>query len=80
MQLQTFQRWKRRLAEDPYNAIFGASEDLLKGKGLKNWDWVHKSFPKWMLDEMGVEERLKRGDGEGGKGGKKVRIEDGDGG
>jgi hypothetical protein len=56
MQLQHYQRWKRRFEEDPYKALFGASEDMLSGKGLKNWQWVHKTFPKWMIEEMGLAE------------------------
>ncbi|KAF2684535.1 hypothetical protein K458DRAFT_418100 [Lentithecium fluviatile CBS 122367] len=54
MQLQHYRRWKRRFEEDPYKALFGASESMLTGKGLKDWGWVYKSFPKWVVDEMGV--------------------------
>jgi len=38
--------------DDPYQAIFGASNDMLSGKGLKDWEWISKSFPKWMLRDM----------------------------
>ncbi len=40
------------LQEHPYRGLFGASEDMLRGKGLTDWDWVYKTFPKWMLQEM----------------------------
>ncbi|RAR06141.1 hypothetical protein DDE82_003489 [Stemphylium lycopersici] len=52
MQLQHYQRWRKKLVDDPYQAIFGASNDMLTGKGLKDWEWISKSFPKWMLREM----------------------------
>ena len=54
MRLQHHQRWKRRFEVDPYRALFGASEDMLNGKGLMNWKWVQRTFPKWMVDEMGL--------------------------
>lgn len=57
MQLQQYRRWKRRFEEDPYRALFGASEDMLNGKGLKDWEWVHRTFPKWMVKEMGLGEK-----------------------
>jgi hypothetical protein len=38
--------------DDPYHVLFGASNDMLSGKGLKNWEWIHKSFPRWILREM----------------------------
>jgi hypothetical protein len=53
MQLQHYRKWRRRIEEDPYKALFGASEDMLNGKGLENWQWI-KTFPKWMVDEMGL--------------------------
>jgi hypothetical protein len=59
MQLQQYKRWTKRLREDPYQAIFGASNDMLSGKGLKDWEWVHRSFPKWMLREMNMNETAK---------------------
>lgn len=40
------------LQEHPYRGLFGASEDMLRGKGLTDWDWVYKTFPRWMLQEM----------------------------
>jgi hypothetical protein len=52
LQLQQHQRWRKKLVDDPYQAIFGASNDMLSGKGLKDWEWISKSFPKWMLREM----------------------------
>lgn len=52
MQMQHYKRWQKRFTEDPYNAIFGASNNMLAGKGLKDWEWVSNSFPKWMLREM----------------------------
>jgi hypothetical protein len=57
MQLQHYERWRKRLQEDPYKTLFGASNDMLSGKGLNNWEWVHKSFPKWMLRDMDVDEQ-----------------------
>jgi len=65
MQVQHYQRWKRRFEEDPYKALFGASEDMLSGKGLKNWQWVNKTFPKWMIEEMGLNEPRKARDSRG---------------
>ncbi|KAF2824351.1 hypothetical protein CC86DRAFT_447220 [Ophiobolus disseminans] len=59
MQLQHYERWRKRLLEDPYKTLFGASNDMLSGKGLKDWEWVHKSFPKWMLQEMNMDEKPK---------------------
>ncbi|KAI8931305.1 hypothetical protein NX059_011647 [Plenodomus lindquistii] len=50
--IQHYKQWQKRFAEDPYNAIFGASNEMTAGKGLKDWEWVSKSFPKWMLREM----------------------------
>ncbi|KAL1800687.1 hypothetical protein ACET3X_001029 [Alternaria dauci] len=52
LQLHQYQRWRKRLMEDPYQAIFGASNDMLSGKGLKDWEWTSKSFPKWLLREL----------------------------
>ncbi|KAJ4363116.1 hypothetical protein N0V83_010236 [Neocucurbitaria cava] len=52
MQLQHYKQWRKRLIEDPYNTMFGASNDMLNGKGLKDWEWISKTFPRWMLREM----------------------------
>lgn len=57
MQLQHYGRWRKRLQEDPYKTMFGASNDMLNGKGLMDWDWIHKSFPKWILNDMGLEDK-----------------------
>lgn len=38
--------------EDPYNTMFGASNDMLNGRGLKDWEWISKTFPRWMMREM----------------------------
>lgn len=46
------------LQQHPYKGLFGASEDMLRGKGLTDWDWVYKTFPKWMLQEMDTQEPL----------------------
>ncbi|CAN9430577.1 unnamed protein product [Alternaria alternata] len=54
LQLQQYQRWRKRLMDDPYQAIFGASNDMLSGKGLKDWEWTSKSFPKWLLRELDI--------------------------
>ncbi|KAJ8114297.1 hypothetical protein OPT61_g3790 [Boeremia exigua] len=51
-QLQRYRKWKKMLQEHPYKGLFGASEDMLRGKGLADWDWVYKTFPKWMLQDM----------------------------
>lgn len=51
-QLQHYRSWRKKLQEHPYKALFGASEDMLRGKGLTDWEWVYKTFPKWMLKEM----------------------------
>ncbi|KAF1926405.1 uncharacterized protein M421DRAFT_422739 [Didymella exigua CBS 183.55] len=51
-QLQKYRRWRQILREHPYKGLFGASEDMLRGKGLTDWEWVYKTFPKWMLKEM----------------------------
>ncbi|KAH7072393.1 hypothetical protein FB567DRAFT_201959 [Paraphoma chrysanthemicola] len=56
MQLQHYDRWRKRLQDDPYKTLFGASNDMLSGKGLRDWEWVHKTFPKWMLRELDVDE------------------------
>ncbi|KAF2442939.1 hypothetical protein P171DRAFT_433313 [Karstenula rhodostoma CBS 690.94] len=59
-------RWRKRIEEDPYGALFGASEEMLKGRGLESYiekqremhrkglEWVQKAFPKWMLEDMGL--------------------------
>ncbi|KAF1980230.1 hypothetical protein BU23DRAFT_548416 [Bimuria novae-zelandiae CBS 107.79] len=59
-------RWRKRIEEDPYRALFGASEDMLSGKGLEGYlarqaeihkkgiEWVNKRFPKWMREDMGL--------------------------
>jgi hypothetical protein len=65
MRVQHYQRWKRRFEEDPYSALFGASEDMLGGKGLKNWQWINKTFPKWIIEEMGLTESRKTKDSQG---------------
>ncbi|KAF9694013.1 hypothetical protein EKO04_007867 [Ascochyta lentis] len=61
MQLQHYRKWRKRLQEHPYKALFGASEDMLRGKGLTDWEWVYKTFPKWMLREMDPEELADHG-------------------
>ena len=55
-QLQRYRRWRKILQEHPYKGLFGASEDMLRGKGLTDWEWVYKTFPKWMLQEMDPQE------------------------
>ncbi|KAF2035234.1 hypothetical protein EK21DRAFT_96983 [Setomelanomma holmii] len=57
MQLQHYERWRKRLQEGPYKTLFGASNDMLSGKGLKDWEWIYKTFPKWMLKDMEMEEK-----------------------
>lgn len=57
-QSQRHRKWRKMLHENSYKAMFGASEDLLKGKGLTDWEWVYKTFPKWMLQEMGPQDQL----------------------
>ena len=57
MHLQHYERWRKRLLDDPYKTLFGASNDMLKGKGLGDWEWVYKTFPKWMLLEMDMQDK-----------------------
>lgn len=64
MQLQHYRRWRRRLQENPYLALFGASNDMLSGKGLKDWQWIYKAFPKWMIKDMDIP-GLEKKDGKG---------------
>jgi hypothetical protein len=66
MRQRHLRRWRKRIEEDPYRALFGASEDMLRGRGLEGYiqrqremhkkglDWVQKAFPKWMLEDMGL--------------------------
>ena len=61
--------WRRRIEDDPYKALFGASEDMLRGRGLEGYiqrqremhkkglEWVEKTFPKWMLEDMGLRDK-----------------------
>ncbi|KAF1960797.1 hypothetical protein CC80DRAFT_590136 [Byssothecium circinans] len=60
-QLQYHERWKRRFEEDPYKALFGASESMLNGKGLMDWGWIHKTFPKWMVEEIPIDGNGRKG-------------------
>jgi hypothetical protein len=57
-QVVQYRRWRRKLHEDPYRALFGASENMLMGRGLKDW------VPKWMLEaeEEGVERKVDAGE------------------
>lgn len=34
---------------------------MLRGKGLTDWEWVYKTFPKWMLQEMDASEWADQG-------------------
>ena len=77
MQLQHYDRWCKRLQEDPYKTMFGASNDMLNGKGLMDWDWIHKSFPKWMLNDMGVEDNPQEKSPDKSKHPEKVEIREG---
>jgi hypothetical protein len=52
MQRQHYESVRKILVDDPYNAIFGPSNAMLSGKGFTDWEWINKSFPKWMLREM----------------------------
>ncbi|KAH6872485.1 hypothetical protein BKA58DRAFT_146986 [Alternaria rosae] len=52
LQLEQYQQWRKKLMNDPYEAIFGASNDRLSGKGQRDWEWLANSVPKWMLREM----------------------------
>ncbi|KAH8729018.1 hypothetical protein GQ44DRAFT_701444 [Phaeosphaeriaceae sp. PMI808] len=54
MQLQHYENWRKRWQQEPYKMLFGASNDMLNGKGLNNWEWVYKTFPKWMLKEIHI--------------------------
>ncbi|KAF2623770.1 hypothetical protein BU25DRAFT_494210 [Macroventuria anomochaeta] len=59
-QLRRYRKWRKMLQEHPYRGLFGASEDMLRGKGLTDWEWVYKTFPKWMLQEMDPPEPVDR--------------------
>jgi hypothetical protein len=74
IQLQHYERWHKRLQEDPYKTLFGASNEMLSGKGLGDWEWIHKKFPKWMLKEMGVGEQAPKWSQEDSKHPKRVDI------
>jgi hypothetical protein len=76
MQLRHYDRWRKHIQDDPYKALFGASNDMLSGKGLMDWEWVHKSFPKWMLNEMEVDEKPQVKSEEKTKYPKKVEVRD----
>lgn len=41
---------------------------MLDGKGLKDWQWVYRAFPKWMIKEMDVFEDQERPKWEGNEG------------
>jgi hypothetical protein len=58
MQRQHYESWRKILMDDPYQAIFGSSNARLSGKGLTDWEWINKSFPKWMLREIDSHEEL----------------------
>lgn len=88
MRQRHLRRWRKRIEEDPYRALFGASEEMLKGRGLEGYierqremhrkglEWVHKSFPKWMLEDMGLRDGSKSTERDEYP--KKVKIEDND--
>lgn len=38
---------------------------MLRGKGLTDWEWVYKTFPKWMLQEIDSQETIKEKNGAG---------------
>ncbi|KAF1913270.1 hypothetical protein BDU57DRAFT_350038 [Ampelomyces quisqualis] len=76
LQLQHYQRLRKRLLENPYKTLFGASNDMLSGKSLADWEWIHKSFPRWMLNEMNNSERPPERSREKSKYPKKVEIRD----
>ncbi|CAO2652920.1 Nn.00g023310.m01.CDS01 [Neocucurbitaria sp. VM-36] len=82
MQLQHYKQWRKRLMDDPYQAMFGASNDMLNGKGLKDWEWISKTFPRWMVREMGMDDAVEndkatRNDGYAREHGKKPGKEEG---
>lgn len=66
MRQRHLRRWRKRIEEDPYRALFGASEDMLRGRGLEGYiqrqremhrrgmQWIEKTLPKWMLEDMGL--------------------------
>ncbi|KAL1592358.1 hypothetical protein SLS60_011437 [Paraconiothyrium brasiliense] len=79
MRQRHLQRWRKRIEADPYGALFGASEDMLRGHGLEGYiekqremhrkglAWVEKTFPKWMLEDMGLRGRDNEAKGENGE-------------
>lgn len=73
--LQRHKKWRRMLQDHPYKGMYGATEEMLRGKGLAEWDWVYKTFPKWMLQEMGPQEPVDQGsDVKGKKGGQHLNL------
>ena len=74
MQLQRYRKWKKMLQEHPYRGLFGASEDMLRGKGLTDWEWVYKKFPKWMLQEMDPQEPVREERGAMASNGGKIPL------
>lgn len=50
MRLKHYKLWKRKIEADPYKALFGASESMLNGKGLKYWR-SNGSIPEWLSRE-----------------------------
>ena len=60
-QLEAYERWKQSVEKDPYRALFGASESMLNGKGLRDWQWVVQTFPGWMVKEVETEEKHAKG-------------------
>ena len=74
MQLQRYRKWKKMLQEHPYRGLFGASEDMLRGKGLTDWEWVYKRFPKWMLQEMDPQEPVREERGAMASNGGKIPL------
>ncbi|KAJ4291772.1 hypothetical protein N0V90_009667 [Kalmusia sp. IMI 367209] len=89
MQQQHYKRWKRRIEENPYTALFGASENMLRGRGLiradpegdwkRGLEWVERTFPRWMVQEMGLGDKDKdkgvKNEKDGGGYPKKVKID-----
>lgn len=77
MRQRHYRRWKKRIEENPYRALFGASEDMLQGKGLEGYlarqveqrnrrrELMEKALPKWMLEDFGYFEANKSKGNEG---------------
>ncbi|KAL5417952.1 hypothetical protein PMIN04_007528 [Paraphaeosphaeria minitans] len=71
MRQRHIRRWRKRIEQDPYEALFGAREEMLRGRGLEGYierqkemhrkglEWVQKALPQWILEDMGLRHESK---------------------